>query len=233
MFTKEQFWPRSNGFLHHAFLIEGEPAELMPQVLSVVEEISGEKAFGNPDVYLTQSAKFIIDQARDIRDKAWRRPFGRGPKFFVIAAGSLTTEAAQALLKIFEEPPSQTHFFLLVPSISVVLPTLRSRFFVISAPGSARATGPRSGPAKEFLQGTPAQRFQILEMFSQEDEDGETEDNFGEIRSFLAELEIFLLSQPADLKYLNDLSLARKYLDDRSVNSRMILEHLAIVLPKY
>lgn len=233
MFTKEQFWPKNNGFLHHAYLIEGEPAEVLPKVFALVEEVSGQKPSANPDVYLTQSTKFLIDQARDIKDKVYRQAFGAGPKFFVITAESLTNEAAQTLLKIFEDPPSRTHFFLLVPSLAVVLPTLRSRFFVISATDSSGVAGSGNVLAKKFLRSHPAERFRILETFSQEDEDGENEVGARELRSFLTELEIFLLSQPADLKYLNDLGLARKYFNDRSASRRMIFEHLAIVLPKY
>src|SRR3989344_423946 len=108
MFTKEQFWPRSNGFLHHAYLIEGEPAGLLPRVLSVVEELSGQKSSANPDVYLIETAKFLIDQARDIREKAWRKPFGRGPKFFVIPTQYLRDEASPLSFKIFEDPQNQT-----------------------------------------------------------------------------------------------------------------------------
>ena len=178
MFINEPSWPnvrivksiletyQRTGNIHHAYLIEGEPRRLLPKVLEIVEEISGESSSANPDVYLVRVPKFLIDEARDIREKAWRRPFGRGPKFFVISAQSLTVEAAQALLKIFEDPPSRTHFFLLVPSLSVVMPTLRSRFFVISSANQFPFGSRKSLPlAKEFLGSSPAERFKIGEEF--------------------------------------------------------------------
>lgn len=50
------------------------------------------------------------------------------PRFVIIEdAHLLTTPAANALLKILEEPPEGTIFFLLATSISQVLPTIASR----------------------------------------------------------------------------------------------------------
>ena len=87
--------------------------------------------------------------------------------------------------------------------------------------------------AKEFFRGTSAERFKMSEELSDKNDDGENEIVAEKIRSFLTALEIFLLNQPKHFKYLNDVSLARKYLDDRSVNARMIFDHLTVVLPKF
>jgi DNA polymerase III delta prime subunit len=57
-------------------------------------------------------------------------PFeARGQVFVVASAETLSGEAANALLKILEEPPvsAPRHFFLLAPSQLDLLPTVRSR----------------------------------------------------------------------------------------------------------
>ena len=210
----------------------------MPKIFQLIEKISGQSISSNPDVHFIDSTRFLIDEARTIRQMALRRPIGGGAKFFIMSVESFTNEASQALLKVFEEPSSQTHFFLLVPSLAVVLPTLRSRFFIISPsrspePSSGQYRTTFSALAKEFFQGTPAKRFKMSEELSDKNDDGENEIAAEKFRSFLAELEISLLNQPKHFEYLNDISLARKYLDDRSANARMIFEHLAIVLPRY
>jgi len=46
---------------------------------------------------------------------------------FVIAASFITHEAQNALLKLFEEPPVDTAFVLVVPPAFQLLPTLQSR----------------------------------------------------------------------------------------------------------
>ncbi|HKI85693.1 MAG TPA: hypothetical protein VKA53_03005, partial [Thermoanaerobaculia bacterium] len=74
-------------------------------------------------------------------------PFeAEGQVFIVADADSLSPEAADALLKVLEEPPqgAPRHFFLLCPSLSDLLPTLRSRslpvFLGDSATGAADGT---------------------------------------------------------------------------------------------
>ena len=47
-------------------------------------------------------------------------------------AQTLNPQAANSLLKILEEPPEQTYFFLIAPSAAGVLPTIRSRSRTVS-----------------------------------------------------------------------------------------------------
>jgi DNA polymerase-3 subunit delta' len=46
-------------------------------------------------------------------------------------AQTMNAQAANALLKVLEEPPPQTYFFLIVPSMAGVLSTIRSRSQVV------------------------------------------------------------------------------------------------------
>jgi hypothetical protein len=45
---------------------------------------------------------------------------------------TINVQAANSLLKLFEEPPPNTYFILLAPQLSSVLPTIRSRSQVVS-----------------------------------------------------------------------------------------------------
>ncbi|CAD7286784.1 hypothetical protein LMG7974_00082 [Campylobacter majalis] len=49
------------------------------------------------------------------------------PKLLVAMAKSYRNEAQNRLLKIIEEPPKNIYFMLVVPSINMLLPTIRSR----------------------------------------------------------------------------------------------------------
>lgn len=65
---------------------------------------------------------------RDIRESAYIKPQELPVRVFIIRTAHLmTTEAQNALLKIFEEPPKGVHFFLLTENASALLPTVRSR----------------------------------------------------------------------------------------------------------
>lgn len=71
-----------------------------------------------------------VATTKNFLTKTSSSPFeGRGQIFVVAEADSLSPGAADALLKILEEPPDRSprHFFLLAPSRLDLLPTLRSR----------------------------------------------------------------------------------------------------------
>ncbi len=95
-----------------------------------------------------------VDATKQFLTTAQLSPFeARGQVFVVASAESLTGEAANALLKTLEEPPTSAprHFLLLAPSQFDLLPTLRSRSLAIFL-------GPASRPDPEAA-GTRARAF--------------------------------------------------------------------------
>jgi DNA polymerase-3 subunit delta' len=69
-----------------------------------------------------------IEQVRDLREKLSQKSFLNLPKVVLIKdAELLNTDSANALLKILEEPPARTMFFMLANTREQVLPTLLSR----------------------------------------------------------------------------------------------------------
>lgn len=85
----------------------------------------------NADVYLheveLQNDKIKIEAIRDILQFASHKSWV--PHRFVIlnSIEKITAQAANALLKILEEPPQGLHFVFLTANLSQVLPTIRSR----------------------------------------------------------------------------------------------------------
>ncbi|MEI7819204.1 MAG: hypothetical protein WCI47_03745, partial [bacterium] len=55
----------------------------------------------------------------------------------ILEAQTMNQEAANALLKLIEEPPPGVHFLLGAPSPASLLPTIRSRVAVVTAEGSS------------------------------------------------------------------------------------------------
>ena len=69
-----------------------------------------------------------VDAVREIRNGAYIMPNDLNSKVYVIKNAEKMTEQAQnALLKIFEEGPENTYFFLLAENSSSLLATVRSR----------------------------------------------------------------------------------------------------------
>lgn len=69
-----------------------------------------------------------IDEIREIRQLAFMRPMaGRYRVFILEEAERMSIEAANALLKILEEPPIYAYFILLTSNIDLIPATIRSR----------------------------------------------------------------------------------------------------------
>jgi len=84
----------------------------------------------HPDVLLIepQGQWIRIDQIRDLQRELSHRPY-EGKRRVCIVAGSdrMRQEAANALLKILEEPPLHTVLVLLASNFDLMLPTITSR----------------------------------------------------------------------------------------------------------
>ncbi|GEM_PF-6334468 len=71
--------------------------------------------------------KIRVEDIRRMRDRASRSGYGGRSVFIVRDAGLMTREAANAFLKILEEPRGETTFFLIAETADDVLATVRSR----------------------------------------------------------------------------------------------------------
>jgi DNA polymerase-3 subunit delta' len=76
-----------------------------------------------------KTARIIsVAQARELQRQLMVKPFHARRRFVIIdPADAMTPEAANALLKTFEDPPSQTHFVLITGAPASLLITVRSR----------------------------------------------------------------------------------------------------------
>ncbi|MGV1004829.1 MAG: DNA polymerase III subunit gamma and tau [Candidatus Nanopelagicales bacterium] len=71
-----------------------------------------------------------VDDARELREKAIYAPAAARYKIYIIdEAHQLTSEAANALLKLVEEPPAHLRFVFATTEPDKILPTIRSRTF--------------------------------------------------------------------------------------------------------
>jgi DNA polymerase III delta prime subunit len=98
---------------------------------------AGEPEVFHPDFQVLErdlKTSTSVEATREMLRTAQVSPFeARGQVFVVAAAETLSGEAANALLKTLEEPPTSAprNFFLLAPSRLDLLPTLRSRSLAI------------------------------------------------------------------------------------------------------
>jgi DNA polymerase-3 subunit delta' len=112
----------------------GEPAPdpATPQDIVATDALLAEGVDLHPDLYLLKAEEdkrtISVDQVREITSALTLKPLLAGLKVVVVErAESMTTEAANALLKSLEEPTPNTFLFLLAERPGRLLATIRSR----------------------------------------------------------------------------------------------------------
>lgn len=75
----------------------------------------------------TENAQIKIDEAREILRKLTLRNWDGARLVLINDAHKLNPQAANALLKVIEEPPEQTYFILITSQPGKILSTIRSR----------------------------------------------------------------------------------------------------------
>lgn len=68
-----------------------------------------------------------VDQVRRVTETLYFRPSKGRRKIYIFTDSCFIKEAANALLKVLEEPPEYAHIFLLTTNTGELIPTIRSR----------------------------------------------------------------------------------------------------------
>jgi hypothetical protein len=207
------------GSLHHAYILEGDVAELRQQLFAFILDYMKVPLVGNPDFWHSTYETFTIDDARQLREAQSNKAVGGDRKIFVIETRAITVEAQNSLLKVLEEPTAGTYIFIILLSVEVLLPTLRSRAIIISQ----RGFSVRSHEAQAFLQSSLPERMKIIAEIAEEK---------NKIMAFtlVAGLISELHGKPGKAFVLAELLKTRMYLNDRSPSIKLLLEHIACIL---
>lgn len=111
--------------LHLIFPSGAKSASSLDQLAEMIEK-KAQNPFLRPGVGKT--SYIGIDIIRELRAALYEQPLQSDKKIVIIFdADAMRTEAANALLKILEEPPPYVCFFLVSSKISRILPTILSR----------------------------------------------------------------------------------------------------------
>lgn len=199
--------------LHHANLFEGS-VETLDALLQAVRNTADEVV---SNVFET----FGVDDARALIHGAQLKSLNERKLFFLFA-GAITAEAQNALLKLFEEPPSSTHFFFVVPSADILLPTLRSRMELVTAP--MRMAPPSGIDIVAFLETAQAKRIEILVPIIKEK-------NLTHALNFLNDLEATLAPRAQEsniAQALRHIFSVRNALQRKGASLKILLESVAL-----
>lgn len=213
--------------LHHGYLIVGERALVKSELFDFLQKELGIETIGNPDFFHADYNTFSIDEARELAQMQEVRGFGDDSdknsvqrKVFVVSTNSITDEAQNALLKVFEEPTPGTHFFLIV-SQNVFLPTFLSRLVVIQSTVN-------SHESVEIVKRPLSERLAMVTKLAGDisDEKMVKQDAI----NLVNQIEIELANQGVEknANALRECQFARNALFSRGAMVKMILENLML-----
>lgn len=227
----------NTGVVHHAHLVLGEPEKNRVAMETLLVALLAGPTTGHPDLWELVTEQISIDDSRSLREEQSRQPVAAARRIFIIQAFGITEPAQHALLKTLEDPNPTSHFFLLFPTLEGLLPTLRSRFMITHGiqPGESEAEF-----AEEFLRAYPAKRIALLEKFGLAKLDPDDKKQVRrQLDAAIRSLESALRTKLRDTeagdahRALREITLVKNYLGDPAAALRLLMDHLALVLPVF
>lgn len=231
---------------HHAYLMEGEKGEIMPEILAFLEDLEI-NILGNPDFFNISLDSFKIEDARNLKSLAMEKSFSveggskNAKKVFIISVNSFLLEAQNTLLKIFEEPKEDILFFLIVPDASALLGTLVSRFYLIKNKTAQNETK----ETERFIAMSARDRIEYLKELLIMPEDEEDTVALDSARSkairFLNTLERSLhqrifeneLDFQVKVNFFEQIFKTREFLRQPGSSTKSLLEAVALFVPNF
>lgn len=199
---------------HHATLYIGSS-------LAAVDLPEDAVAPGNDVFHEVFADMLTVADARRLQQMATRTPVERPDLVLVIYAARIGTEAQNALLKLFEDPPGRTRFLLVVPTVTMLLPTVRSRLQLESSLVHSTAL---SAEGSAFLRATYKERFATIEkLHKAKDRDA--------MRTLITDIGTFATQHTVSPECLQAVTTALEYRDFPGASLKMWLEYLAQTLP--
>lgn len=229
--------------LHHAYLIEGARDEIIPELLVFLKSL-GIKTVGSSDFIHINLDSFKIDDARNLKSYGNQKSFSPSKKIFIITANSFLLEAQNSLLKMFEEPIENTHFFLITPDTNSLLKTFISRFYLIKAVSSRQGLDEGIEQAEKFIAMPLKNRIDFIkELLVEPEEDAEEGNEIAVLDStrskalkFLNALESslhknFLSRVHLDISIFQHFFKVREFLRMPGSSTKSLMESVALVIP--
>lgn len=220
-------------------LMTGRADDALARALAYAQSVTGEVYGESPDITVLSYAGLTIDDVRELRALVSSGPVRAPVRVIIIRAERFYAEAQNAFLKMIEEPVDSVCLILSVPSEATLLPTVLSRLVRDIHEESGQRQLDQS--TQTFLQLSRKERAMYAEKLSDRAKSGSEEDKRA-VRASIRELveEITLAVRHRKLQQsdneremlLKELSLLLPVLSERSAPVKMVLLHLASVIPE-
>lgn len=209
---------------HHAVFAEGEISDALALFRKGLEE-RGIELQGNPDVIFLHYASLGIGEARELVEISLTAPLKEKKKTIVLSFDSITREAQNALLKLFEDPNPSVEFLIASQNADALLPTLRSRLFVVRSEEGKKIRS-EEGIAGKFLDLPVGKKLKETEKMLKKYKDAGDKKP---IRDFLQSIHLELEKDPKkNAEALRTTAKSLSYIDDKSASMKLLLESVVL-----
>jgi DNA polymerase III delta prime subunit len=212
--------------LSHTTIITGSVQKNLALVQAFLID-QGISVTGNPDVIIFQGEQLLMNDASTIMQFMHQKKTS-DIRCIILAYHSLATDVQNRLLKTFEEPHPGTYFFLIIPDVKKILPTILSRAQVMIGEQEPHASRLNT---ETFLKQSIKERFDTIESITKNKKD---EENLlkSEIHGFCDHLENYLWNKNnRDEQLFTDIRMVRNYAGIRGASHRVLLDFLAVRCP--
>lgn len=212
---------------HHAYCIIGSNS-VSDKVKSFLEKEQNITIQSNPDIFEHFYEVLTIDDAKELKNIHQNKPVSDdGKRFFILTVNAIPIEAQNALLKLLEEPAPYAHFFLIIPSLHILLPTVVSRLCFVDM--GIRNNKNDEVLAEKFLKMSVAKRLEFVKKMIDEIADEKRPKNDAvELLNAIQNIVYKEKSVVKGFRSLRAIELACQYSTDRSPSLKILLEFVAL-----
>lgn len=219
---------------HHAYYLIGSDS-VRAELHSMLDKTHKIQAQANPDFFDRVYETFVIDDAREVKTFHGMRPVTEtGKKVFVLQMNGITVEAQNALLKLLEEPAEYAHFFIVIPSAHLLLPTVKSRMRFVSSDVAEKSV--TAGVevevyslAEKLLTLSAAKRLEeVKKLIDDISKEKKTKQDAIDLLNAIQAVVYEERGVKEGKSALETIELARNYIHDRAPSVKMLLEYVML-----
>jgi DNA polymerase-3 subunit delta' len=205
--------------LHHTNVCVGNRAQIIFDIDALISGYS--KDIKKIERLVYEFDKFLLKDAEHIFSRHIHKVGEDELQIIVIAFNSTNMETQNSMLKILEEPPRGTYFFLVVPRKKILLPTVLSRSQIFEYTKETII----SEETKKFISSSVAERLEIVKKIV--DDVKSEKKTKQEVIEFVEEIEkhVHLKKDMVLLKRILDI---KEYLKDQGASVKQLLEYIAL-----
>jgi DNA polymerase III delta prime subunit len=205
--------------LHHTNICVGLRTTIIQDIDALISKYS--KTISHIERLVYEFDKFLLEDAEHIFSKHIHKVRDDEMQIICIACNSTNIQTQNSLLKIFEEPPRGTYFFLVIPSKKITLPTILSRAQIFEYKKEVEI----SKETKDFITAPIARRLEIIKKLI--DDVKNEKKTKQDVIEFVEEIEK-CVHENKNMKLLKHIIEIKEYLKDQGASVKQLLEYVAV-----